>query len=125
MLFVILCTINFLLGVVQAADKVLHALKGMRRSLAGDAKRKVVKNELMASFSTKKPKKNPWKHRFVCLVYYDQPKIPTTDSEKDELIKAGLGEKCIEFPSLDVDGEEMCDILYSVFPKLIKGRWWL
>lgn len=93
----------------------------MRRGLTGDAKRKVLKDELLASFSTKKRKKNPWKHRFVCLAYYDQPKIPTTDGDKDELIKAGLGEKCVEFPSLDIDAEEMCDIIYSAFPKLKEG----
>ena len=93
----------------------------MRRGLAGDVKRSRMKDELLSSFSAKKPKKNPWKHRFVCLAYYDQPRITTTDADKDELIKAGLGEKCIEFPSLDINGEEMCDIIYSAFPKLKDG----
>ena len=48
----------------------------------------------------------------------DQPKIPTTDTEKDDLLEAGLGEKVIEFPSLDASGEELKEILYSEFPKL-------
>ena len=43
-----------------------------------------------------------WKHRFVCLAYRDQVKIPTTDTDKDELLKAGLGEKVVEFDDLDM-----------------------
>ena len=34
-----------------------------------------------------------WKHKFVCLAYRDQHRIPTTDVEKDDLLQAGLGEK--------------------------------
>lgn len=37
-----------------------------------------------------------------------QQKIPTTDVEKDDLLEAGLGEKQIEFPSLDDTGETIC-----------------
>ena len=92
----------------------------MRRGLAGDGKRNRLKDELLKSFPSKK-KKIAWKHRFVCLAYYDQPKIPTTDGEKDELIKAGLGEKIIEFPSLNANGDDLSDILYSTFPKLKEG----
>ena len=66
-------------------------------------------------------KKCAWKHRFVCLANYDQPKIPTTDTEKDELFKAGLGEKEVEFPSLDMSAEEFTDVLYCTFPKLKGG----
>ena len=32
-------------------------------------------------------------HRFVCLACQDQYKNPTTDTDKDDLLKAGLGEK--------------------------------
>ena len=61
-----------------------------------------------------------WKHRFVCLAWCDQHKIPTTDVEKDDLLEAGLGEKVIEFPSLDANGEEFKEI-YSEYPKLRDG----
>lgn len=57
----------------------------------------------------------------MCLGYYDQEKIPTTDFDKDELLKAGLGEKVIEFSSLHTTGEEFRDVLYSAFPKLKDG----
>ena len=81
-----------------------------------------IKNGIRSCFaSTKKPKKCAWKHRFVCLAMYGQQKIPTTDSEKDELYKAGLGEKVVEFPSLDASYEGMKELLYSEFPKLRSG----
>ena len=66
-------------------------------------------------------KKCAWKHRFVCLSWRDQQKIPTTDVEKDDLLEAGLGEKLIEFPSLDTSGEQFKDLLYSAYPKLRDG----
>ena len=107
----------FIFAVLRAADKALHALKGMKR---GD-KRRRLKDEVANVFTSKKISKCAWKHRFVCLGYYGQPKIPTTDTDKDELLKAGLGEKMIEFPSLNASGEEFRDVLYSVFPKLKEG----
>ena len=43
--------------------------------------------------SSKRAKKGvEWKHHFVCLARRDQSKVPTTDTEKDELLQAGLGE---------------------------------
>lgn len=107
---------------MEAADKALAAMKGMKRGLAGNNKRSRLKDELMNTFTaSKKVKKYAWKHRFVCLAYYKQQKIPTTDGEKDELIKAGLGEKCIQFPSLDIDGHEFTKVLFSTFPPLAEG----
>ncbi len=61
----------------------------MRKGLKGDSERvgqKRIKKEIRSCFaSAKKPKKCVWKHRFVCLAMYGQQKIPTNDSEKDEL----------------------------------------
>ncbi len=59
-----------------------------------------------------------WKHRFVCLAWRDQTKIPTTDTEKDELLDAGLREKVIAFPSISISGEQFKETLFSDFPKL-------
>jgi hypothetical protein len=57
-------------------------------------KRKRVKNELSEIFNyKKKSKSSPWRHRFLCLAHMDQDRMPRTDFEKDELQKAGLGEK--------------------------------
>ncbi len=81
---------------MEAANKALAAMKGMRRGIVGSGKREGLKDEVMNTFSAKqkKVKKCAWKHSFVCLAYYEQQRIPTTDGEKDELIKTGLGEKC-------------------------------
>ena len=73
----------------------------------------------MASlFHHKKAKASEWRHRFVCLANPEQQRIPTTDNEKDELYKAGLGEKLIEFNNINADAEQIRDVLYTAFPKL-------
>ena len=43
------------------------------------------------------------------------------DVEKDDLLEAGLGEKLIEFPSLEASPEQFKDLLYSANPKLQDG----
>ena len=67
------------------------------------------------------PKKCSWKHKFVSLAYHDQNRIPATDTEKDNLLQAGLGEKEIEFDSLDLNADEFRDVLYDHFPYLRDG----
>ncbi len=56
-----------------------------------------MKQEMSQSYKSKskrlKGKGTCWKHKFVCLSYTDQEKIPTTDFDKEELFQAGLGEK--------------------------------
>ena len=37
------------------------------------------------------------------------------------MLEAGLGEKVIAFPSLDVTGDEFKEILYPEYPKLRDG----
>ena len=59
-----------------------------------------------------------WKHKFVCLAYHDQTKIPTTDVEKDDLLCAGLGEKEIEFYNLEIGSDEFRELLYKHFRRL-------
>ncbi len=108
-----------LIGLIEAADKALVAMKGMRRGIVGSGKKRRLKDELLNTFSAnKKLKKYVWKHRFVCLAYFEQQRIPTTDGEKDELIKAGLEEKCSEFSSLNLNGQEINNVLISAFPRL-------
>ena len=107
---------------MKAADRVMNALKGMRRGLKVKGEKRKLKSEIGKLFpQCKKAKKFAWKHRFVCLAYCDQHKIPTTDVEKDDLLEAGLGEKVVEFPSLDATAEEFREVLYDVFPKLKEG----
>ena len=61
----------------------------------------------------KKTKRGTWKHKFVCLPYHKQDKIPTYEVEKDEMFEADLGEKLVEFDKLDMKAEEFCDVLYN------------
>ena len=87
-------------------------------------------------FNSKKAKdkvkeKAPWRHKFMCLGYTDQTKIPTTEFQKDELEDAGLGEKelCLD---LDLSQEGFRDAILEVFPRLeagggfrfLKGLYW-
>ena len=45
-------------------------------------------------------------------------KIPTTDTDKDDLLKAGLGEKVIEFDDLDMDANIFRDVILEAYPQL-------
>ena len=62
-----------------------------------------------------------WKHKFYCLAYTGQDHVPTTDTDKEELFKAGLGEKDIEFESLDITQEEFKEYIFASFPRLREG----
>lgn len=74
-----------------------------------------------SSKKNKSEKKVAWRHKFVCLAYRDQDRSPTTDADKDELFQAGLGEKEIMFPSLDMDASAFKELLLESFPKLKDG----
>lgn len=102
--------------VLEAANQAINLLKETRCH-KGKGRKRTLKTE-MASLFNKKQKAMEWKHRFVCLANHEQQRIPTTDSEKDMLYKAGLGEKMVEFEDMDANAEEIRDVLYSVFPKL-------
>ena len=101
------------------AEQALGALKWMKAGLNAEKSRdkmkgKVRKMSALYFSSTNKRKKleqPQWKHKFMCLAYRDQVKIPTTDAEKDELFEAGLGEKEVAFDSVDVGPEEFREVL--------------
>ena len=63
----------------------------------------------------------PWTHRFVCLSDCSQHYIPTTASQKDTLMSAGLGEKKIVFEDVDCSAEIFKDTLLQNYPKLKEG----
>lgn len=102
---------------LQEANKALNALRGITTS--SNKKRLRAKEETNFLFSKKKSRKavNTWKHRFVCLPYLDQVRIPTTDTDKDDLLKSGLGEKVIEL-NLDLNVNEFKDAIVEAYPKL-------
>ena len=93
------CACAFLLfsteltGIAKAADRTLDALKSFRA--IGKQARQEVGN--LFNFNKKKKKaersKPAWRHKFVCLAFHDQEKIPSTDADKEELYLAGLGEQ--------------------------------
>lgn len=113
------------------ADEALDALKRMRAGMVADraVDRKSARKEVCNLFQSKKKKmgttksvsKPVWRHKFVCLAYKDQSKIPACDAEKEELYQAGLGEKEIHFQSLDLSPEEFREVLYEQFPPLREG----
>ena len=123
-----MCTDAFFVGFMERADKCLSALKRMRAGMRaehriGDRK-KNVKKEMGSLFPSKKPKVEKcivWRHRFNCLAYRDQLRIPTSDADKDELFRAGLGEKEIEFDNLDMSQEEFKESYCQLFRSSGKG----
>ena len=115
---------------MEAANNVLTSLKRIQSGAKADRKIVDRKNraraETLSLFTTrnqKRPKadKVAWRHRFVCLGYREQDRIPTTDFDKDELFQAGLGEKEISFPSLEIDATSFKELILSTFPKLRDG----
>ena len=123
--------ISSLAGVLSQCDSVLDTLRRTRAGILADRRtaiRKEVNSKLLGKRSAspkggslKKKSKPAWKHRFVCLAYYGQSKVPTTGWEKDELYEAGLGEREIEFSQINVTASEFRDILLKQFPKLEDG----
>ena len=115
--------------VICAANKVLD---GLRRTQAGlnaeknSTRKRKSKEEVSRLFQPNNKcsklnvseKKCVWKHRFMCLAFRDQTKIPTTDYQKDDLLEAGLGEKEVEFSTLELNADQFKEKIYSVFPKL-------
>ncbi len=65
--------------------------------------------------------KKAWKHKFVCLAFHDQSRIPTTEVDKDDLLRAGLGEKEVVISNLEIGADEFRDLLYHHFPSLKEG----
>ena len=100
--------VSVVAGIVEAAGRALVALKKIRTGMKGDQvihKRKI-RSEMSTLFPSKKrlrlSKPVVWKHKFYCLAYMGQGRIPTTDAHKEELFQAGLGEGKVEFESLDI-----------------------
>lgn len=105
--------------ITKAATGAIDALKVMRHGAAAGVKRKRLKQEMSRLFNKKV--KTVWRHKFVCLAYRDQERIPTTDCDKEELYQAGLGEKEIIFENLEISQSEFRDIILENFPRLEAG----
>lgn len=70
--------------VLASAEKCLQALRRVK-SEPKEVKKRRSKEEVSGLFNkskrAKKDVKCAWKHRFICLAYRDQYRIPTTDIE--------------------------------------------
>lgn len=98
---------NMFSGLMKAAGRALTALREMWSGLSTGKDKRKMKSEMSKLIpQCKKQKKCVWEHCFVRLLCRDQKKNPTTDVEKDDLLEAGLGEKVVEFLSLDCTAEE-------------------
>ena len=97
------------------------ALRRMRTEMKPGKRR--IKTEMSTLFPQRKKLKlgKVWKHRFVCLAYVGQDRIPTTDLDKYELYQAGLGEKEIEFTSLEIPPEDFREHIFNSFPRQREG----
>ena len=69
-------------------------------------------------FKKKRTEGTSWKHQFACLVTRDQDHISTIDVEKDDLFRAGLGEKNAEFDDIDMDANSYRDVILKAYPQL-------
>ncbi len=106
-------------------DMLKRMKAGTKAERIRDGKRKA-KSEVHKLFNYPTPKRkkksastHQWKHKFLCLACRGQERIPTTDVEKDDLLKAGLGEKEIIFEDVNIDAEKFKDKLCDQFPQLI------
>ncbi|XP_065901724.1 uncharacterized protein [Dysidea avara] len=108
---------------MEAASQVISALQDARgkdskgKGGKGATRKQIIKEEV-ASLFNKQPKLVAWKHRFVCLGDRKQLRILTTDAEKDQLCRAGLGERNVQFDDMELEAEEIREVLFVTFPKL-------
>lgn len=94
------------LGTGAAAGKGFSFIQNRKRSA------------LPSKLTPKGHKVASWTHRFVCLSKCNQVTIPTTESAKDALLEAGLGEKKITIPDVNASAEEFQVVLFEAFLKL-------
>ena len=54
----------------------------------------------------------------MCLVYCGQSRLPTSETDRNDLFEAGLGEKEIEFDDLNCSSSQFREEIYTAFPPL-------
>ena len=112
---IVLCSSVLLAGIRQATDDALSSLQRLREG----SKRKMMTD--IFSKKSKKVKLCAWKHNFCCLARRDQQRSPTTESEREELYRAGLGFKDIVFNDIYINKEEFHESILENFPRLRYG----
>ena len=112
---IVLCSSVLLAGIRQATDDALSSLQRLREG----SKRKMMTD--IFSKKSKKVKLCAWKHNFCCLARRDQQRSPTTESEREELYRAGLGFKDIVFYDIYINKEEFHESILENIPRLCYG----
>ena len=54
----------------------------------------------------------------MCLTHRDQYKILASDTDKYNVLKAGLGENMIEFDDIDIDADDFHQVILQAHPQL-------
>ena len=114
---------KYTLDLRARCDAALSRLENIReRPRFGSEARRIIhqtrKRVGSVLVSGNKKKKGTWKHKFYCLAYVGQSRLPSSEAEKDDLFEAGLGEKEVEFDQLDISADEFKEILFEAFPQL-------
>ena len=110
-------------SLTNTKPKGMRQLAAQRRKLGVEFGQAFMgrKRKQHLSYSAEKKNKVSYTHRFFCLNECNQKVVPKNDKEKDSLLEAGLGEKRITIPDIDISGEEFRKLLLEEFPKLREG----
>ena len=102
----------------SATSKAIAALGKIRDGVG----RKRAKEEVSELYCPKRPNKGiVWRHKFFCLAYKDQTRSPTTEADKEELFRAGLGEKELTFNDVNMNQQDFHHLILEAFPRLKKA----
>lgn len=105
----------------RALSAAMDTLRKSRESCVKREEGKIfnrkIRKEAPAT-ATKKKRMSSWTRKFCCLAFKDQFMIPTTEREKDQLDKTGLGKKKITISSMDCTAKELHNIIIETFPPL-------
>ena len=116
---------------LDALHKVQTSFTAVKGSKLFTARKKCLSSDFSHAFLHSKSGLSPtinsgkmsisYTHQFFCLSQCKQEVVPTTNREKDALLEAGLSEKKILVPDIDMTGEEFRNLILQEFPKLKDG----
>ena len=116
---------NYTLDIRARCDSALSQLESIRdRPRFGTEARGIIQQTIKRAANVfdvenKKRKKGmTWKHKFFCLAYVGQTRLPANEAQREELFEAGLREKEVEFDNIDISTDEFKEVLFFNYPKL-------
>ena len=112
----------------SAPSQALQALRSVRSHFQRDAATREQRSNF-APYTTiakgatrkgkgKKGRMQSWTVKMVCLASPTDTRVPTTIAAKEVLIEAGLGEKKIAIPDIEMSHDEFWSLIAGYFPKL-------